>query len=189
MATRQLEVLIREDHLTGLANRRYFDEVLQREVRFALRSQLPLALVMIDLDYFKSFNDSYGHVAGDTCLRQVSSLLANVLHRPTDLGARYGGEEFALILPDTTEEGAIHIAEKTLAKLRALAIEHIGSPLKRVTLSAGVAVLEQKSALRGASRINHFVQRADVALYSAKKDGRDRVAIATVPMMLAGIIC
>jgi diguanylate cyclase (GGDEF)-like protein/PAS domain S-box-containing protein len=188
VATRQLELLARKDHLTGLANRRCFDEVLQRELRLAVRSQLPLALVMIDIDYFKSFNDDYGHVAGDACLRRLATVLTEILQRPTDLAARYGGEEFALILPNTTREGAVHIAEHALSAVDVLALVHKGNPLKKVTLSAGVAMFEHNSGSKGRSRAAHLVQSADLALYAAKKAGRARVAVATHPITLADIV-
>jgi diguanylate cyclase (GGDEF)-like protein len=168
----RLETLSQQDGLTGIANRRAFDHRLGMHFAQALRKREPLALALCDVDYFKGFNDRYGHVAGDECLRRIASLLAHHARRPTDLAARYGGEEFALLLPDTPAEGARAVLDGIRDELRSLAIEHAGSDCgKVVTLSIGLASCrhdEDKDALQ-------LVTRADEALYRAKSLGRNRI--------------
>lgn len=163
------------DGLTGLSNRRAFDEILQREFRRSRRESIPLGLVMIDVDNFKSFNDLYGHPAGDGCLRSVSLAIASAVRRPGDCAARYGGEEFAFILPNTDEAGALEVAERIRLAVRSLEIQHAGSRATVVTISAGVA-----SAIAGATTSipDALVQEADRALYAAKRAGRDSVVAA-----------
>lgn len=162
------------DSLTGLANRRQLDERLAEEVARAERSALPLSLVMLDVDYFKGYNDQYGHLAGDEALRRVASVIAHSLQRPGDLGARYGGEEFTLVLPDTDSEGACRVADSLLDNLRALAIEHGGSPFGYITASAGVYVAPPGTAATPLS----MIKWADAALYQAKQAGRNRWCLA-----------
>lgn len=160
------------DGLTGIANRRCFDEHLDREWRRAARLSEPLSLVMMDIDFFKRFNDSNGHLAGDECLKRVAQALAGNAHRPTDLIARYGGEEFAAILPETPLEGAVKMAEDCRADVEALAIPHPDSATSEVvTLSLGVASI---IALAGASP-DMLIEAADRMLYKAKGAGRNRV--------------
>jgi diguanylate cyclase (GGDEF)-like protein/PAS domain S-box-containing protein len=177
-ANRQLEVLARRDGLTGLANRRQFDETLETEFRRAIRENTPLSLIMIDVDRFKAFNDKYGHPGGDRCLRRIALALMDVANRPADLGARYGGEEFALLLPNTSKAGALAIAERARCAVRSLAIEHRETPEKIVTISLGVAWL-----VRGQRRneAEDLVKTADVALYASKAGGRDMVSSMTAP--------
>ena len=174
-ATRQLEVLARKDGLTGLANRRQFDETLETEIRRAIRENTPLSLIMIDVDRFKAFNDKYGHPGGDRCLRRIALALIDVANRPADLVARYGGEEFALLLPNTSESGALALAERARCEVRSLAIVHCEAPEKIVTISLGVAWL-----VRG-DEAEDLVKAADLALYASKAGGRDTVSSMTAP--------
>lgn len=174
-AHQTLKALALSDSLTGLGNRRRLDAVFEPEIRRARRQGRPLALVMLDLDYFKAYNDRYGHPAGDQCLRRFAELLRQALKRPADLAVRYGGEEFTLLLPDTDVQGASQIVQEILQLLRRLAIEHAGSPLGHVTASAGIAV--------GAPTLDtvtpeNLMAAADAALYAAKRQGRDRYCLA-----------
>lgn len=176
-ASEELAQRAREDHLTGLANRRRFDEMLQLEIRRAVRSQLPLALILLDIDHFKHHNDTYGHPAGDECLRVVAHAISVGLRRPGDLAARYGGEEFAILLPATSASGALDVANAALAAVRAIVLESDGLPPRTVTISAGVAllVLRPDNSLDGLDR--EIVAAADSALYKAKTSGRDRAVL------------
>jgi diguanylate cyclase (GGDEF)-like protein len=172
-SNRKLTALSSTDGLTGLANRRSFDEVLAREWARAKRNNEPLALAMIDVDFFKPYNDHYGHQQGDDCLRRVAQLLADTIKRGVDLTARYGGEEFAFIAPATGPADAMAMAETVRAALEALALPHEKSPLRCVTVSIGVAVMvpdePQESSL--------LVGTADQSLYQAKSMGRNRVVL------------
>jgi diguanylate cyclase (GGDEF)-like protein len=159
------------DSLTGLPNRRAFDEALLREWRRCARSGSSLALAMIDVDYFKLFNDAFGHVAGDACLRHVAHLIASCGKRPGDFPARYGGEEFALILPETDVAGAVQVADSVCAAVNVIAIPHEGSSRGHVTLSVGVAALVPDAG----DDAETLVSAADSMLYEAKKNGRNRV--------------
>jgi diguanylate cyclase (GGDEF)-like protein/PAS domain S-box-containing protein len=172
----QLEILARQDGLTGLANRRQFDETLEVEIRRAIRDQTPLSLIMIDVDSFKAFNDYYGHHAGDNCLRRVALALMDTSHRPADLSARYGGEEFVLLLPNTPETGALAIAESARRAVRSLEIEHLPAPGKIVTISLGVASVVPAN---GQDDAGDLVKAADKALYASKMSGRDTVSSMT----------
>lgn len=167
-------VLAEADALTGLANRRRFDRALALEWRRAQREQQPLALVMLDVDYFKGFNDRYGHLEGDACLRRIAALLTATTRRPADLAARLGGEEFAVLLPGTDTAGAAYLARDLLAALAALGIPHGDGIGGVVTLSAGVAALcPAVSDFDSAA----LIQAADRALYRAKAEGRGRVVL------------
>jgi len=183
--TRQLEVLARQDGLTELANRRQFDETLEAEFRRAIRDKTPLSLIMIDVDCFKAFNDTYGHPAGDHCLTQIAFVLRDAANRPADLVVRYGGEEFALLLPNTSREGALAIAERARCAVRALEIEHRDTPEKIVTISLGVAWLVPG---HGRNEATDLVKAADVALYASKAGGRDMVSSITSPAE-ATVLC
>ena len=180
---RLLERLSALDTLTGIANRRRFDDVLRQEWRRAARDEAELSLVFCDIDHFKLFNDSCGHQAGDECLRRVAQAFEDALNRPADLAARYGGEEFIALLVDTGAEGARLLAERIRQRVEDLAIEHRASPDGPVlTVSLGVASVVP----RAASRPEDLVDLADRALYVAKQAGRNRVVRADeLPASLA----
>jgi len=160
------------DSLTGLANRRYFDDMLTTEFYRMKRSESNLSLIMLDVDYFKKFNDSYGHLAGDECLRQIGNVLKLIVGRVTDIAARYGGEEFVVILPDTEENGAIMIAERIRRAVIELAIPHSESDISEwITVSIGVATVSAASV----TSPEQVVTLVDEALYRAKKGGRNQI--------------
>lgn len=161
------------DPLTGIRNRRYFDESYSREFKRSQRNGQPVSLLMIDVDYFKAYNDSLGHDAGDACLKKVARCLAQEARRPGDFVARYGGEEFAAVLPDTPINGAQQVAEQICAAVRELAIPHPGADTTVVTLSIGVAtsVGDRGQTPQG------LLQAADGALYRAKAQGRNQVCL------------
>ncbi|HCS39602.1 MAG TPA: sensor domain-containing diguanylate cyclase [Anaerolineaceae bacterium] len=162
------------DSLTGLANRRYFDESFKLEFQRMSRSGESLSLLMLDVDRFKSFNDYYGHLAGDNCLRQIGTTLTNNVTRVTDIVARYGGEEFVLILVDTDQDGAIHVAQHIRMAVEALAIPHLNSDVAEVvTITAGVVTVNPSKLLS----MDRVVAMADEALYRAKAEGRNRIAV------------
>lgn len=170
----ELEGLARRDALSGLANRRAFDESLASEWERARREQSSIALLMLDVDHFKLYNDRYGHPAGDACLVRVGALLQGSLRRPGDLAARYGGEEFALLLPGTDSEGANEVAQRLLAEMDALALPHETSPTAtHVTLSIGIAAGFPLPGGNGSA----LTEAADAALYEAKRQGRHRSCI------------
>lgn len=171
-ANQELQRIASSDGLTSIANRRCFDHYLEHEWRRMLREQAPLSLIMCDIDYFKAYNDTYGHLAGDECLKLAANIIRQGARRPGDLVARYGGEEFAVLLPNTPAKGGIHVAELIRASLKAKAIAHAGSQISAsVTLSLGVASVIPKSQLSP----NQLITEADKALYQAKLFGRDRV--------------
>ena len=161
------------DGLTGLANRRCFDHTIDKELRRAARSGEPLALIMMDIDRFKQFNDHYGHPAGDACLCAVSAAVQGVLRRPADMAARYGGEEIAVLLPGTDTAGAVRIVEEMRAAVQTLAIRHEASPQGVVTLSAGIACWRLGQPATAA----WLVEMSDTALYAAKANGRDTFTV------------
>lgn len=168
---KELAALARRDALTGLANRRAFDESLAMEWDRALREKTSIALLMVDVDHFKLYNDSYGHPAGDACLARVAALLEGIAQRPGDLAARYGGEEFALLLPDTGMSGALEMAQRLLEETDRLALPHNRSTTAaHVTTSIGIAA---GVPLPGMS-LQQLVDNADAALYDAKHAGRHR---------------
>lgn len=159
------------DGLTGIPNRRFFDEILDAEWRRSARGGTCLSLLMIDVDFFKHYNDRYGHLVGDDCLRRIASLLRGQLNRPFDVVARYGGEEFACLLPGNDQRGALAFAELLERSIRTAGIEHLDLGLNDVvTVSVGVAVAHPT---RDTSYVS-LVQRADAALYRAKHLGRGR---------------
>ncbi|HEY7985434.1 MAG TPA: diguanylate cyclase [Methylophilaceae bacterium] len=168
----QQTVLAKTDGLTRLANRRHFDEVLDKEIARLQRSGEPLSLLILDVDHFKAFNDTYGHIAGDECLKQIADIFQRHLNRTTDLAARYGGEEFAGVMPETGHAGTILLAEQIRVDVAALKIPHSKSPTaQHVTISLGVATLncaELESS-------NHAISLTDKLLYRAKSEGRNRV--------------
>ena len=162
------------DGLTEVANRRCFDETLEQEWRRLSREKKPLSLILGDIDYFKRYNDKYGHLGGDDCLKKVAATLEKATLRPADLVARYGGEEFAVILPDTPYEGAKQVAHRILDSLRDLSIPHEASDVKPyVTMSLGVATITP--SLDHKITITSFIDQVDDALYEAKQKGRNRV--------------
>jgi diguanylate cyclase (GGDEF)-like protein len=186
-ANRRLEALAANDALTGLANRRVLQESMERELRRAARTRSEVSLVMIDVDSFKRYNDSLGHLAGDECLRQVAMALRSAASRPADLVARYGGEEFAVLLPETAAPAAAAIAESLRQLVQKLAIAHPDSPVARcVTISAGVMGLVPAAGMGPAD----LVAAADEALYRAKQNGRNQVQLsdraARQPAVAAG---
>ena len=161
------------DGLTGVANRRKFDEALELNWRRSLREQTALSVIMIDVDYFKRFNDCYGHQRGDSCLQAVAGALSGVIRRPYDLLARYGGEEFACLLPNTGLSDAVQLAERMQTAVRALKLEHMDSDLEHVvTVSLGVATIVPTAGATSET----VVGEADRQLYLAKQAGRARVS-------------
>jgi two-component system chemotaxis family response regulator WspR len=174
-ANRELERLATHDALTGIANRRFFNQILEHEWRRAVRTPHLLSVIMIDIDCFKAFNDTYGHQAGDDCLKAVASALQRVVKRPMDILSRYGGEEFVAVLPDTGGEGALLLAEQMRHTVLALAIRHeTSTTAAMVTVSIGVA-----TALPGQyPSPEALIAEADRALYRAKDAGRNRTKTA-----------
>lgn len=171
-----LSELSLKDPLTRLGNRRFFEENLALLCRSAIREHRSVSLLMIDVDFFKSFNDTYGHQAGDGCLQQVAQVLKEGIHRATDFGARYGGEEFAVLLGDTPIEGALHVAQRLRKGVEALQIPSKNAPNGFVTISVGVATSEPNSEFLSES----LVAAADSALYEAKLEGRNCVMKANM---------
>ncbi len=175
-ANQELHCLATIDDLTGVANRRQFDKYLQQEWRRLARQKAPLSLILLDIDYFKQYNDSKGHQAGDNCLEQVAKAIAKTVQRPADLVARYGGEEFAVILPHTDLEGAIYIANKIKRAVRHLNLDHSSSDVSDiVTISQGVSSTIPLTETRPES----LICDADLALYTAKSQGRDQLIAHT----------
>lgn len=173
----ELAQLASKDTLTGLANRRSFDEKLRRELSRLIRSGNCLSLIMLDVDYFKQFNDIYGHVAGDDCLRGIAQVIRTASKRTVDLAARYGGEEFACILPETDERGAQTIAERIRKNVEQLVIPHAGSSVgKYVTVSLGVLTIVGKST----DITENVVDKCDNLLYQAKQNGRNTTVCAVL---------
>lgn len=171
----ELQMLSSLDGLTGIANRRRFDEFVNNECLRSARENTVLSLILIDIDYFKPYNDNYGHLAGDGCLRQVASALNEVVNRPADLVARYGGEEFVVVLPNTDVDGAVKLAEVLCKKIRSLNIPHAHSEVsEHLTISLGIT---SKVACEGSSPTD-LIAMADEALYQAKESGRDRYVIS-----------
>ncbi len=168
----QLEIMSVVDALTGVPNRRRFDEYLDQEWRRGIRNQYPLSLLMIDIDHFKSYNDTYGHQQGDECLRNVANEIQQHLRRPSDMTARYGGEEFAVVLPDTPLDAALALADRIRSGVENLFIEHKGSDsFGYITISVGAAtkVPEEYQSM------TNFIDAADKNLYTSKNGGRNRI--------------
>lgn len=178
---KKLEEMLRKlsylDGLTSIANRRHFDEVLTKEWQRALRETKPLSLIFIDIDFFKAYNDTYGHLTGDDCLKQIANIINDTVKRPGDLVARYGGEEFAVILPTTAAQGAIMVAETMRARVESQKILHAGSKVSSyVTISAGVATIIPVAKYNP----DTLIAFADKALYQAKNEGRNLVKVAAI---------
>lgn len=172
-AAEKLALLASTDGMTGLANRRAFDVALDVEWQRAQRSELPVALIMIDADYFKLYNDRYGHPEGDTILRAIARCIDNAIRRPADFAARYGGEEFVLILPETERAGALMIAERIRSSVELLGVTHESSPLGHVTVSVGVAwAIPNSEATK-----EDLLKDCDAALYRSKHLGRNSVRV------------
>jgi diguanylate cyclase (GGDEF)-like protein len=176
-ANQELQRLAHLDGLTQVANRRGFDSCLAQEWRRMSREQQPLSLILCDVDFFKRYNDTYGHQAGDDCLCRIASAISTIISRPSDLVARYGGEEFVIILPNTPIQGAIHIAKEIQKGVRALELVHERSQVSDyVTLSIGITSVIPDADLSPMM----LIAAADRALYKAKMDGRDRIGIEEV---------
>lgn len=171
-ANRELHRISMIDGLTGIANRRLFDESLEREWRRCARLKKPLSIVMLDVDFFKKYNDRYGHQAGDECLKAAAKKVASAVPRASDLAARYGGEEFVLILGETDEDGARWVANRIRLQVAGLKMVHEDSPHGCITLSCGVSTVLPGDELS----VDKLVKSADNALYLAKKHGRNAVA-------------
>lgn len=169
-ANTQLELLSNTDKITNIANRRSFDLSLTQQWKLMQRAKTPISLILCDIDYFKLYNDTYGHQAGDNCLALVAQAIADSTKRPSDLVARYGGEEFAVILPDTDNEGAVKIAKQIQANIYNLNIEHSASTiLSVVTISMGITT----HIVKDGDSTDLFIERADKLLYKAKSEGRN----------------
>jgi diguanylate cyclase (GGDEF)-like protein len=164
------------DALSGLANRRVFDDTLQKEWARAARAKQPLAVIMADIDRFKAHNDTYGHQAGDECIRQVAAVLTRCLRRPADVVARYGGEEFGVILPGADIAGATAVAERMRAHVQGIKLAHVNKVVGHdVTISLGVAITVPDARAPSAA----LIAAADQALYKAKAVGRNQVIVAS----------
>ena len=174
---KRLEAISTVDSLTNLANRRYFDDALQRELLRAQRNKMPISLILLDIDFFKQYNDEYGHVAGDNCLRLISTVLQENVKRPGDMAARYGGEEFCIIMPETDQKGVVNLAEQLKVEVESLKIPHAKSMIAtHVTISMGTA-----TTIPGLQMTtNMLINAADKALYTAKKDGRNRIRSSNI---------
>jgi diguanylate cyclase (GGDEF)-like protein len=170
LLTDKLKRLATYDGLTNIQNRRFFDSYIDEQVKLSVRQKTPLGLLMIDIDYFKQYNDNYGHLKGDDCLKDVAAALVAVAERPTDCVARFGGEEFAIVMPNTDDKGVQHVGEHLLKTIQELNIEHTGSPIQKLTVSLGGA------SLSGASLdVNALIELADKRLYQAKQTGRNKL--------------
>lgn len=174
----RMKSLAETDGLTGIVNRRAFDEALALALARSVRERTPLSLLMIDVDRFKAYNDTYGHLAGDECLKAVTDCLRKSARRDTDIVARFGGEEFVVLMPEADEADACRVAEQFRDALHALNLPHTGSEFGRVTASAGIAVKQSRAR---ATTPAEFMQHADEALYDAKRNGRDRISIWESP--------
>ncbi len=169
-ANSRLENLSICDALTGISNRRHFDKYLEINFKSSMRSGKPLSLIMADIDYFKRYNDNYGHIKGDESIIKVAKAMASSVKRPTDLVTRYGGEEFAIVLAETDKDGSIIVAEKIRKKINALALRNEYSNVAPyITVSLGVATIVPSDDCS----IEDFINRADKALYKAKGSGRN----------------
>lgn len=174
IANHKLQKLANYDGLTGLANRRYFDDYFQQEWKRLSREKATLSLIMCDVDYFKNYNDTYGHLLGDECLRQIATVLKQTIKRPADLVARYGGEEFIIVLPNTDLDGTIHLAEQIRKQVKSLDIPHINSSISHyVTVSLGVASTAPQLNISPQT----LIASADKMLYKAKSAGRNTVSV------------
>jgi diguanylate cyclase (GGDEF)-like protein len=175
-ANKTLELLAHTDGLTQIANRRYFDDYLLKEWQRLAREQLPLSLILLDIDHFKAYNDYYGHQAGDQCLISIAQAIKRTIKRPADLVARYGGEEFVIVLPMTNREGAIIVAQQIQQSIHDLAIFHQKSEVSNiVTISMGISstIPDYKA------QPDVLIAQADKLLYTAKQQGRNQYVVST----------
>jgi two-component system, chemotaxis family, response regulator WspR len=173
---RQLEKMSMQDGLTGISNRRHFDDTLEEELKTAGNTKAPLSLILIDIDHFKLFNDSYGHQGGDDCLIKVATTIAKECKNPEDLAARYGGEEFVILLPDTEEKSAFAVADRVRKAVEKLDIEHNdSSTAKHVSISLGIGTMMADENLDAKA----LIERSDAALYKAKENGRNQTVMAS----------
>ena len=175
----ELRMMAVKDGLTGIANRRYFDEVMAKEIKRSLRTESSLSLVMCDIDFFKPYNDNYGHQAGDDCLKYVARTMEKASKRPGDLVARYGGEEFAIILLNTSLQNAKKLAESIRIDVASTRVQRKDTqqPIGKITMSLGVAHYFPSEG------IESFLQRVDRALYMSKRKGRNTVTEAQPPVI------
>lgn len=174
----RLEAMSNLDVLTGLFNRRFFNDVFQKEWESAVRNKTPLSIIMVDIDYFKRYNDAYGHLQGDECLKSVALAIESTVKRPRDVVTRFGGEEFVILLPETDAHGALRVADEIVGNVEALGLLHSESQLKGiVTVSAGVSSSFPDQGCGG----DHLLRVMDNALYLAKDEGRNcaRLIIAS----------
>jgi diguanylate cyclase (GGDEF)-like protein len=175
-ANRQLTLMTLKDGLTGLYNRRHFDDVMLKELKMARRINTPVSLILADIDHFKLYNDFYGHQQGDDCLIAVAKTVRAAIHRPGDIVARYGGEEFAIVLPETELQGAMKVAEQVRQAIVDLAQIHGNSPTHDlVTLSLGVGSIKNTGDVETKQVVRQLIEYADHALYKAKENGRNQV--------------
>ncbi len=170
-ANAELQRLSTTDALTGIANRRALDDFMTREWRRCMRQNKPISVIMLDIDYFKLFNDKYGHQAGDDCLKRVAAQIARAAPRASDMAARYGGEEFMLALGETAEDGAVWMAERVRQMVADLKVTHYATDSKFVSVSCGVVAVTPTDKMS----LETLIESADAALYHAKRSGRDRV--------------
>ena len=175
-SNKKLQELSTKDGLTGISNRRHFDETLNDDLNDAAQNNSAVSLILIDIDYFKGFNDAYGHQLGDDCLKEVASLLAKSCLNPQDMAARYGGEEFVALLSGTTEEEALKVANRFRKMLSTAAIKHEGSDVsEHVTVSMGIATHD----ITTPHNAKELIEAADKALYKAKDTGRNKEVLAS----------
>ncbi|MCH7311961.1 GGDEF domain-containing protein [Acinetobacter sp. ANC 4805] len=178
----QLSILSQQDALTGLANRRYLDEVLENEWKRSIRHEVPITIMMVDIDCFKLYNDTLGHIQGDQCLRRIAILLGSISSRSGDLAARYGGEEFLLLFSMTDKDQALSQVQRLMELVRNIAIAHPRSNVsKYVTISVGVATMIPHLN----DSLSEFISKADHALYVAKSNGRNQYHIATIDQTIS----
>ncbi len=184
-ANAALELLSQTDGLTALHNRRYFDLQLEKEWKRLCREQLPISLIMCDIDFFKTYNDTYGHSAGDTCLRTVAQTLGNSIKRPADRAFRYGGEEFVILLPGTDSKGALAVADRIKTQIEQLGIDHTASLVKPiVSMSFGIATMIPDQIHKPVE----ILLLADKSLYRSKNEGRDRISMHKQSKSLSAIM-
>jgi len=176
-ANQELQLISHVDGLTQIANRRYFDRYFEQEWQRLAREQKPISILLCDVDYFKQYNDFYGHQAGDRCLQRIAHLLSKAVKRPADLVARYGGEEFVLLLSDTDTDGALIVAQNILHTLREIKIPHTTSEKKYISVSLGIGTAIPSQQITPES----LLAATDLALYAAKARGRDRYVVADNP--------